>query len=147
MAILFDKYGLLSADYEFNDISQARLYAAGITYADVNDAIRQKYIATGTIRVGTEWKFGDLSIRGGYSHTSSPIASRYRVSDADFSKNSYSGGIGFRDHNLFIDLAYILTSSNEYFQPYLLDNPYEDVPGVKEHVVTHNVTLTFGVKF
>ena len=77
--------------------------------------------------------------------SSSPVESRYAEGGADYKKTSYSGGVGIRDHNMFVDLGYIYSQSNEFFQPYTLNN--QDVPGVKNSLRSHNFTVTFGVKF
>ena len=75
----------------------------------------------------------------------SPFRAAEKISGADFSRTSYSGGLGIRDNNYFVDLGYIHSSSNEYFQPYTLSD--QSVPGVKNKVANHNFVITFGVKF
>ena len=145
LAFIIGKHGLLSGDYEFTDISEARLDAAEASFADANDAIRNKYTTMSTVRVGAEYRIGNYSLRGGTAFTSSPLNTRYITGGADFKKTSYGGGIGIRDNDLFVDIGYMYTESNEYFQPYTLSN--QDVPGVKNKVRSSNVTGTFGVKF
>ena len=50
LAFVFSQYGLVSADYEFNDISTARISATGFSFADVNNEIRRKYTATNLVK-------------------------------------------------------------------------------------------------
>ena len=57
IAFVYGKYGLLSADYEFKDNSDARFHAGSSSFSDVNNLIRQKYSETHTVRIGTEWLF------------------------------------------------------------------------------------------
>lgn len=145
LAFIIGKYGLISGDYEFTDISEARLDAEDASFADANDVIRNKYTTMSTLHIGAEYRIGNYSIRGGTAMTSSPLNSQYRNGGADYKKTSYGGGIGIRDNDLFIDIGYLYTESNEYFQPYTLS--YQDVPGVKNKIRTNNITITFGVKF
>ncbi len=145
IAVVFGKYGLVSADYQFADYSEARFDAALAPFSDVNSLISRKYIETHTVRIGTEWLYQSLAFRGGVSLTTSPLNDKYKVGNSDFTKKGLSAGIGYRENNLFIDLGYARTQSDEYYQPYTLS--YEVVPGVKSHVVTNNFTITMGVKF
>lgn len=145
LAFIIGKYGLISGDYEFTDISEARLDAVDASFADANNVIRKKYTTVNTLRLGAEYRIGDFSLRGGTAFTSSPLNTRYVTGGADYKKTSFGGGIGIRDKDLFVDFGYLYTESNEYFQPYTLTN--QDVPGVKNKVRTNNVTITFGVKF
>ena len=144
-AFVFGKAGLLSVDYEFSDYSDARLDAGGSTFSDVNSYINRKYTSTHSIRIGTEWLYENISFRGGASLTTSPLVDKYKVSGYDFSKKSFSTGIGFKEGNMFFDLGYVYTFSNEFYQPYTLR--YEDVPGVRLKNSTNNFVITVGVKF
>ncbi len=145
VAFVFGKNGLLSADYEFTDLSNARFDSQESSFTETNSTIRKKYRESGMLRVGAEWRFANLSLRGGAAFTSSPVASQYKVSGYDFSEVNYSGGIGIRDKHTFLDFSYVYHQSKEYFQAYSLDN--EDVPGSKNTVTSHNFLVTFGVKF
>ena len=69
----------------------------------------------------------------------------YKVSSSDFSKKNFSGGIGFREGPFFFDFGYVYSVSDQYYQPYTLQNVI--VPGVKSQVITNNFVSTFGVKF
>ncbi len=145
VAFVFGKYGLLSADYEFSDYSAARFNGTGSPFSDVNSYISRKYSETHTVRIGTEWLYDNISFRGGASFTTSPMNNIYKVGSSDFSKKSFSGGLGFRENNLFFDLGYVYTLSDEFYQPYTLH--FKEVPGVKSRVVTNNFIITMGVKF
>ncbi len=145
VAFIFGKYGLVSGDYEYSDYSDADFYAGGYVFSDVNNLINRKYNDVHTVKIGTEWLMENISFRGGASISTSPMNNEYVSGGSDFSKKSFSGGIGFREKNLFLDLGYVYTESDEYFQPYSLNN--ESVPGVKTNVITSNFLLTLGVKF
>ncbi|REJ84504.1 MAG: hypothetical protein DWQ44_09120 [Bacteroidetes bacterium] len=145
IAFIFGKHGLLSAEYEFSDISQARISAPGFSFNSVNDAIRKKYQEHSTVRLGAEWRYGNYSVRGGAAFTSSPVNSRFKAGGSDFSAKNFGGGFGIRDNNIFVDFGYFYGTSDEYYQPYTLSS--ENVPGVINKVSSNNFTMTFGVKF
>lgn len=145
VGLVFSKVGLLSVDYEFSDVGQSAFRAPGYGFSQVNADIRRKYDATHTLRAGTEWRLDNVSLRAGYGFTTSPISDGYRVEGSDFSQSRFSGGIGFREKNFFIDLGFLYSLTKEYLQPYTLDNTF--VPGSNERVTGYNATLTAGVKF
>jgi hypothetical protein len=145
LGFIFSKAGLLSVDYEFSDVGQATLRANGYGFSQVNADIRRKYDATHTLRAGTEWRLGNVSLRAGYGFTTTPISDGFRVDGADFSQSRYSGGIGFREKNFFLDLGFLYSMSKEFTQPYTLNNTF--VPGSIDRVTGYNATMTVGVKF
>lgn len=146
VAFVIAKSGLISADYEFTDYAGARFDASDASFSEVNEAIRSKYTSTGNLRVGGEYRFDALSFRAGYGYYGSPFAANLKVTGADYSRTYYTGGIGIRDKNYFIDLGYVYSMGKEYFQPYTLLNNVP-VEGSKNEIVNHNFTITFGVKF
>ena len=145
LGFVFGKMGLVGFDYEMTDYSSARFSSSSASFFDTNQLIERKYIASHTFKVGTEWKFDNISFRGGMSYSTSPINDNYKLSTSDYSKISYSGGIGIRDEDFSIDLGYLYTQSNQFFQPYTL--ALENVPGVKQNIASHNFTVTFGFRF
>jgi hypothetical protein len=151
VAFIIGKMGLVSADYEFVDYSESSFDASNSNFFNVNDLIQKKYTTSGNLKIGTEWRYENYSFRGGYAMYGSPFASEYKVTGADMSANCYSLGLGIRDHDYFLDFGYVLSQSTSYFQPYTLDNPYNDpnlvVNGVKNKMSTNNFTFTLGVKF
>jgi hypothetical protein len=145
IAFIFGTYGLFSADYEFSDYGESRFSQSGYSFSDENNIIRDKYIEVHTLRAGTEWLYENLSMRLGFALSTTPLNTQYKVGSTDFSQKSFSGGIGFRENDLFFDLGYVYTMRDEFFQPYRLNS--EEVPGVKNSIVTNNFVITMGVKF
>lgn len=142
---IFENMGILGIDYEMNDYSSTRFNSTNYGFFDENKLVQAKYDVTHTFRVGTEWKYLNLSFRGGVNYTTSPIKSTYTFSGSDYSKIGYSAGIGMKEKNFFLDLGYLYSQSNQYFQPYSL--ALESVPGVTNDVTTHNFVITCGFKF
>ena len=145
IAFIIGKLGLVSADYEFVDYSEARLEAIDYGFFNENNDIQNKYAAANNLKLGTEWRHENYSFRAGFATFGSPFATGYKVSGADMSKKSYSIGLGIRDKDYFIDFGYVFTNGSDYYQPYALTN--EDVPGVKNKIQSHNITFTLGAKF
>jgi hypothetical protein len=145
IGFIIGKAGLVGIDYEFLDYSSIRYNASGESFSDQNNAVRTKYTTASNIRLGTEWRYNNLSFRGGYAMYGTPFNSGQHVAGADMSKTSITGGIGLRDQNYFLDFGYAWSQSEEYFQMYSLSNM--DVPGSKNKLTTHNFIMTFGVKF
>ncbi len=144
-AIVIGSQGLVSADYDFSDYSQSRFGATGFVFSETNKAIRAKYTGVHTVRIGTEWRYKNFSFRGGAAISTSPFNNYYRAASSDFSRKSFSAGLGIRDGKTFLDLGYVYTTSNEYFQPYSLNS--QAVAGVENKVNTNNFVLTLGFKF
>jgi hypothetical protein len=145
LGFIIGKIGLIGVDYEFVDYSGARFDADGESFSDVNDAIRVKYTSASNLRIGTEWRLDNISLRAGYAMYGSPFNSGMTYSGTDMGKTSITGGLGIRDGDYFIDFAYAYSQATEYFRAYTLSN--QDVPGSKNKITTNNFTMTFGVKF
>jgi len=146
VAFIIAKTGLISADYEFINYSGARFDAPGASFSEVNNTIRSKYTPSGNFRIGGEYRYDVLNFRAGYGFYGSPINSIQRKPGGDYSKNYYSGGLGIRHQNYFIEMAYSYTQSNEYFQQYTLENN-APVEGSSNKVISHNFVMTLGAKF
>jgi hypothetical protein len=145
LAFIFEDKGLLSVDYTYTDFSLAEFNAFGLTYSQVNTDIYRTYTATHDFRAGTEWRIGNISLRGGLGYTTSPLNEAYQVNGYDFSQLRYSGGIGIRDKVFYLDMGYLYSVSKQYYQPYYVENV--NVDGCYEKVSGHNFTLTLGAKF
>ncbi len=146
IAFVIGKMGLISADYEFVDYSEAKLNSDSYKFFIENEAIQSKYTAAGNLKIGTEWRYDTYSFRAGYAMYATPFATGQGVSGADQARNAFSAGIGIRDQDYFLDLAYVFTTGKYFYLPYSLDPPRQ-VPGATTEMQTNNITLTFGVKF
>ena len=113
-AFIFGKYGLISIDYELMDYSLVRLRSDYYNYTDENQEINQELNVVSNFRLGTEWRFGSLSVRGGLLHYSSPYVDE--INNA--STLAYSFGAGFREKKLFIDFSFLNVFSCEKYYIY-----------------------------
>lgn len=141
IAFIISNYGLISADYEYIDYSDARIRSDNNDddYITANNNIRNDYQDQGNLRLGTEWKIDNFSFRGGYALYGSPFKSNLN----DYEQRSMSFGLGYRESNYFIDFTYVRAESN---QDYYLYNS-ENINPVKNDVTNNNFLMTFGLRF
>lgn len=153
LAVVFKKYGFISADYSYVDYSGAEFRFRGNdpseqAYEDfVNQNIRDKYRPASSIRVGGELVIREFRCRVGAQFHSSPFRAGVAPDGGDQSRTSYSGGVGYRGKNFFADAAYVITSTGTFHVPYTLADPNEVVYGALIDRTTHNLIFTLGYKF
>lgn len=146
LAFILNQHGVISADYEFADYSSAMLDDNANDFADVNQNIQQKYTAASNIRVGTEWRFGGISLRAGYALYGSPFASGSTPPNgATMSTTNYSFGIGVKDKGLSLDFGYVYSTSKQYYQPYSL--AFQSVEGSTNTLQNNIFVMTIGYRF
>lgn len=145
IGFIIGKIGIVSFDYEFVDYSEAKFRSANEPYIKLNNEIHKRYTEAGNLKIGTEWRYDAYSFRAGYAMFGTPFASGHAVSGADQSRTAFSGGIGIRDQEYFLDLAFVYMTGKYFDKPYSLNN--STVQGTTTEMKTNNVTLTFGVKF
>lgn len=137
-AFIIGKSGLISADYEMVDYTNARLNPAS-DFTAANQRIKEKYKSAGNLRVGGEYRYGQMSFRGGFGIFGSP----YNSNVNDGKANSVSLGIGYRTQDYFVDCGFTNYTMTEDYYLYGVDSAN------KSSLKTTNNTLmvTFGLKF
>ena len=113
-AIIINKYGLISGEYEFVDYASSKFSARDYGFGDVNSNIRQSYQSTHNFRIGTEWRYDVFSFRAGYQYYTSPYSGN--LNDGQLSAISFGLGYNFMDGS--IDLAYVNASKSEDYYMY-----------------------------
>jgi hypothetical protein len=137
VAVLLGKYGLISADYEYIDYSDASMQAYDYSFSEENSAIKSQYTSSNNLRLGAELKAGIMAFRGGYSFSESP----FRETGKTGERNGYSFGIGVREKGYFADFSY--NHSNTEANYYL----YGNAPAAYNHLKTNAYSLTLGFRF
>jgi len=111
-------------------------------YKGVNNAIDQRYRGVFNFRAGGEVKFTTIMARAGFAYYSNPYK------DNETLKNDrmlLSGGLGYRNKGIFVDLTYVHSMMKDTHVPYYLaDRPNTFAEGKN---IKGNVMLTFGAKF
>ncbi len=121
-AYIFEKQGLISIDYIYKNYSNIELSNANFT--EENSAFDNNLESTGQIRIGTEWRFKDISLRGGYHLEKSPYKSAI---DSD-NTEGFSVGAGYKFRGGKLDFAYqkfTNTASYNFYPQYNQVNPVE----------------------
>ncbi len=141
VAFIVNNYGLISADFEMVDYASSKLNSTNYGFRTENDDIKSTYTTTGNLRLGTEWRYKNLSFRGGFSYYGSP----YKNSINDAASTSYSLGLGFQERNYYLDIAWVLTTQSEdyYLYGYGNVNPNKAVTDFQHS----NFLITYGFKF
>ena len=120
LSYVFGHVGLLSLDYLYQNYSGTRLQPSSAFInenQDLSDGLRN----TSSFRLGTEWRVGILSLRGGYRFTQSPYKD---ASDAE-NISGYSLGLGIRfTRNFGLDFAYDNSNYEDRYQ-------FLNIPGVE----------------
>ncbi|MDD4604163.1 MAG: hypothetical protein PHF97_10195 [Bacteroidales bacterium] len=139
LAFIIGKYGLVSADYEYVNYSQARFSSSEDSYSDVNNDIKTNYQSWGNLRFGTEWRILDFRVRGGFAYFSNP----YTQSTNNSERFQVSGGIGYRASHFFADVSYVWTKMNQDY--YLYDPSMVNPAHLTQY--TNTVSTTIGFRF
>jgi hypothetical protein len=142
LAFIIGQYGMVSADYEYVDYSQARFNSNNDNYTDINGQISSTYKSWGNIRLGTEWCLGNFRVRGGFAYFSNPYTgAAAKINNTE--KYQASGGFGYRSRYFFADVTYVWSRTQENY--YLYDASM--VPPAQLTLSTHSVLTTVGFRF
>lgn len=111
----------LAGDVELVDWSQLELDADEVSFATVNRRIRD-FNAVLNTRVGVEYRFDQLSLRGGVAFQPDPSDIEIQLPDdetTDRAKTFYSAGIGYRvNPQLTFNLAWMQEQFDDQYRPY-----------------------------
>jgi long-subunit fatty acid transport protein len=138
----------VSADIEYVNYKASRFSSAdpndmGLTnyYTQLNEAVKENYKGNFNLKLGGEIKFHTVMFRLGGAYYGSPYADEA----LDASRMLATGGIGYRDHGIFIDLSYAHIMNQDVQFAYRLNdkpNTFAAQTGSRGTVM-----LTFGIKF
>jgi long-subunit fatty acid transport protein len=150
-AVVIGKYGFLSGDVEYVNYGQARLNndntndagaSSNYDFSYDNDDVKDLYQSAVNLRLGGELRYDIFRFRAGFAHYGDP----YKVSTRDRSQSYYTGGVGLRQKNFFLDLAGVYNTTKRYYNPYVMPN-LEDTPEVTVDANRFTTTITAGFLF
>ncbi|MEP7257759.1 MAG: hypothetical protein ABI687_05215, partial [Flavitalea sp.] len=137
--------GFITADIEYVTHGSSRFSSPDPDeknyYQGVNDAVKLAYKGALNFRVGGELKFNTLMTRLGFAYYGKP----YDDKALKAHKMNVSGGLGYRNKGIFIDLTYVHSINKDVDFPYRLadkDNVYANTKNNNG-----NVLMTVGFKF
>ncbi len=118
IALIIAKRGLINIEVENIDYSSSKLNANYYDFLEENSNISNFYRKTTNIRMGGEWRFGNISFRTGIAFYDSPFNSEnVNGEEVDVGERIVqSFGIGYRSNQYFFDCAIINAyEKQEYF--------------------------------
>lgn len=136
--------GFITADVEyvnyksmsFHDASNDQ--SAADYYNSLNKTIDNLYKSAINARIGGELKLNTFMVRLGGAYYGNP----YQSQSSDVVK--VTGGIGYRNRGIFLDLAYVYSMDKDINYPYLL----QDKPNAPAYLKNNmgNIVLSVGFK-
>ncbi|HYC85451.1 MAG TPA: hypothetical protein VEB86_09525 [Chryseosolibacter sp.] len=113
---LISKIGLISTEVEFVNHSKAK-YKSDIAddFQFENDGIRDEYTSVINLRTGAEYRLNQLRFRGGVSYMPDPLL---QGGDTNRSIISFSGGVGYRSKEFYVDVTGVLSQTKSQRVPY-----------------------------
>lgn len=138
--------GFITADIEYVTYGSSKFKEAedngeGEYFKQVTEAVKQSYKGAFNFRVGGELKFNTIMTRLGFAYYGNP----YEDKELKAHKMNVSGGLGYRDKGIFIDLTYVHSLNKDVHFPYRVDAPRANTYAtIKDN--SGNVMLTFGIK-
>jgi len=140
--------GFITADLEYTTTHSPSYHSANNNgsgasdyYNAVNAAIKDSYQNTLGARLGGELKFDILMARAGIAYYTSP----YKDSQLKADRLFLSGGVGYRNRGIFLDLTYVEGFGRDINFPYLLQDKPNTAASLKSMGGT--ILLTAGIKF
>lgn len=147
IAAVFSR-GLISADVEYVDYASMRVTSSdNFMTAQYDQAISDSFQGAFNFKVGGELMVvPQFLLRAGYNHSGNPYQA------ADFKMQSFSGGMGYRMGNYYVDLTYQHWQQEYGLSPYTFTEDFMiDAGGISPVAnitnTRNNVFLTIGAKF
>lgn len=137
---VINKIGFISGDVEFVNYGKAKYSSTyeDESYDGENNAIKEDYTNALNFRIGAEYRYGILRIRGGYNHQSDPYTNSM---GADNAIKSISGGAGLRIAKFFIDVAVVHSSGETVRRPYYAGSLPSPSAGIEYKSTNYLLTL------
>jgi hypothetical protein len=139
-----EQRGFITADIEYVNYKAASYHDANNNdtakeyYPSLNKTIDDLYKNAINVRLGGELKFNTMMFRLGGAYYGNP----YQNQSANLIK--ISGGIGYRNRGMYIDLTYVYSTNKDINYPYRL----EDKPNVPAYLKNNsgNIVASIGFK-
>jgi hypothetical protein len=148
-ALTLGKHGFVTGDVEYVSYGKARLNndaqdANGDDYdfSQENSDIQSRYQSAVNVRLGAEGRFDVFRVRLGYARYGDPYKAD---TNNERAQNFFTGGVGLRQGNFFIDAAALYTSADQLYTPYSLSNDLQ--PVIKSDVNRFTTSVTAGLTF
>lgn len=138
-ALVIGNSGLISVDYTYQDMSNARLRPdSDPFFAEQNSIMNQELKAVSSLRIGGEFRAGSWSFRGGYRFEESPYNNGTTLGDL----TGYSLGTGIDFGGSRLDFAWATNERDRSRSLYP-----ELTPQARINTETMNWLLSYSIKF
>jgi hypothetical protein len=139
--------GFVTADLEWVTYGSTRFNPGDETddetyFDNLNKTVKDYYKGALNIRLGGELKFNTFMVRAGFAHYGNP----YTEDALKASRQIYSGGVGYRDKGIFIDLTYAHSIYKDIHFPYRLDPRFKQNTFAQNKSNIGQILLTLGLK-
>ena len=118
-------------------------------FTDLNNTIDNVFKSAVNFRLGGELKFETVMVRAGFGYYGNPYSNNYFGNQpgdiTNTGRMNISGGLGWRNKGMFVDLAYIHQIIKDAYYPYRLDEGVFNTAKLSNTV--GNILLTVGFKF
>ena len=135
-AIIFGKFGLISFDYSTNNYKG--LYLSGDDFSQENLFFDNQLKRADAIRLGTEWRINNLSVRGGYVYEQNPFINSISSDNLE----SYSLGLGYNFGTVKLNLSYKKSNKTDQYDFY---PQYNEVEATQLNINNTIITIGFSV--
>lgn len=142
--------GFLTADVEYVNYKASSFMADSEDYSydetksylnGLNQAIDLAYKSAVNVRLGGELKFTTFMVRAGAAFYGNPYKD---INGEKGNRLNLSGGIGYRNKGVFVDLTYVHAMTRDVHVPYRLESaPYSNA---EIRNTNGNVLMTLGFK-
>lgn len=160
---LIGKKGFISADFEYLDYSTGKFSSdvspsSSFFYAFTgeNQDIRQQFTTAYNIRLGGEYRMGPGRFRLGYGYNGAVLNEEY-LEYVDYETGNLqnlagirqiiSGGVGLKQKNYYLDLAYVREYNTERKLMYTVQDVSAYSPEVINRITTNLFSMTIGFTF
>ena len=142
VAFFLGKSGFVSGDVEYIAYNDAKL--GNELDAGFNSDIRNNYQPTINVRLGGEYRQDIYRVRGGFAYFGDPYDGTN--DNLDRTRLAFTGGVGVRLPNFYVDLGVVHSRYNSGYMPYPLDDRSKEPSATVRNAFT-NAVVSFGTFF
>lgn len=152
-AIFFKKKGFISADVEYIAYSGIKLSSPSEdlgnddSFLNAVKNVNVFYKNTINMKIGGEYRMGNVSLRGGVNYQQNPYSTIFDKSNTiDRSQMIYSTGVGYRTSQFYVDVTGMYGTTQQSYTPYRLTDNKAYASTKIDNSYTRGL-VTFGVFF
>ena len=152
-ALFFKKKGFISADVEYVTYNSMKLsnpsedLSFDDSFLNAVDNVKVFYKNTLNMKVGGEYRMGNMSLRAGVNYQQNPYSTAFDNSKTiNRSQMIYSAGIGYRTNQFYVDVTGMYGTTQQSYTPYRLADSRDYASTKIDNTYTRGL-VTFGVFF